>query len=105
MKPPTYSAEFKQEVVEQLLSGGVTAAQVCRQHRIDDSTVRRWRREYADRGLSAWTATVDSGSQERRIAALERMIGQLTMENTLLKKAAALRTRSRSESGSVLGVR
>lgn len=89
MKTPTYTPDFKQGVVEQLLSGEATAAQLCRQHRMDDSTLRRWRREYAEHGQNAWTGNQEAVSQERRIAELERMIGQLTMENAILKKAAA----------------
>jgi transposase len=84
-----YSPEFKQTVVEELLAGAKRPGQRCREHGIDFSTLRKWREQYAQQGLAAWTpapaktATVG----EDKIAALERVIGQLTVENMVLKKA------------------
>jgi transposase-like protein len=49
----------------------------------------RWRREYAERGEEAFgpRQAVAPSTLEARIAELERCVGQLTLENMVLKKA------------------
>ena len=43
----SYSPEFKQRVVEELLAGTKRPGQLCREHGIDFSTVRKWREQDA----------------------------------------------------------
>lgn len=85
----SYGAEFKQQVVEELLAGTKRPGQLCREHGIDFSTVRKWREQYAQQGVAAWngTALKTVAAQEDKIAELERIVGQLTVENMVLKKA------------------
>ncbi len=83
-----YTAEFKQATIQELLAGATGPAQICRERRIDGTTLRRWRQEYEQRGAAAWVAAAPgTASAEERIAELERVIGQLTVENMVLKKA------------------
>jgi transposase-like protein len=97
MGTPRYSPEFKQTVVEELLAGARRPGQICRAHGIDFSTLRKWREQYAQQGVAAWsTAAVKAATaQEDRIAELERIVGQLTVENMVSKKALQ-RAQSRS---------
>jgi len=92
-----HSREFKLDVVRQVASGEKRPAQICREHGIAESLLLRWRKEYDARGEAAFGAGEDSGSrsQERRIAELERLCGQLALENAALKKGWGL-CRSRS---------
>jgi transposase-like protein len=86
-----YSAEFKQAALQELVSGEKRPSQICRERRIDETTLRRWRLEYEEQGAAAWSAPAPgTPSAEERIAELERVIGQLTVENLVLKKAARL---------------
>lgn len=90
MRTVTYSAEFKREAIEELISGQKRASQICRERGIDVTTLRRWRLAYAEHGEAAWTTpTPGETSAEAKIAQLERLIGQLTVENAVLKKALA----------------
>ena len=52
-----YSPEFKQTVVEELLAGAKRPGQICREHCIDFATLRKWREQYAQQGVAAWSAT------------------------------------------------
>jgi transposase len=92
-----HSREFKLDVVRQVASGEKRPAQICREHGIAESLLLRWRKEYDARGEAAFGAGEDSGSrsQERRIAELERLCGQLALENAALKRGLGL-ARSRS---------
>lgn len=85
----SYSPEFKQQVVEELLAGAKRPGQLCRERGIDFSTLRKWREQYAQQGSGAWNgrALKTASAQEDRIAELERIVGQLTVENIVLKKA------------------
>lgn len=93
----THSREFKLEVVRQVATGEKRLAQVCREHAIAEGVLLRWRKEYDVRGEAAFSLPDESGgrSQERRIAELERLCGQLALENAALKKGLSL-CRSRS---------
>lgn len=87
MKSPTYSAEFKRETIQELLLGEKRASQICRDRGIDVTTLRRWRLEYEEKGADGWTAASGAATGDEKVASLERLIGQLTVENSILKKA------------------
>lgn len=90
MRSVSYSVDFKRETVEELLSGEKKQSQICRERGIDVTTLRRWRIAYAEQGETAWTTPkAEDVSAEAKIAQLERIIGQLTVENAVLKKALA----------------
>jgi transposase len=93
-----FSAAFKRQVVEELLAGTGTIAQLCRRYELCASVIRSWKEKYA-RGQLGDPEGLYQG-QEERIRELERMVGQLTMENALLKKAVALTLQGRRETSS-----
>ena len=84
-KQRTFRAEFKRQVVEELLSGVGRPAQICRRHNISSSLLYRWKRQYGQ-GKFAGDPTEVPAMQER-IEQLERLVGKLTLENEFLKKA------------------
>src|SRR5256885_9791586 len=86
-----FSAAFKREVVGELLSGTFSLAQLSRRHDVSSGLILYWKKRYEEKGL----AEGPSHSEKRslaRIAELERMVGRLTMENELLKKAVEYRS-------------
>jgi len=88
--PRVHTREFKLSLMHQLTSGEKRPAQVCREHQLAESVLSRWRKEYAERGETAFTSREVSPIDEReqRIADLERLCGQLSLENAVLKKAS-----------------
>jgi putative transposase len=85
----SHSPEFKRAVARQVISGEKRPAQVCREYGLAESLLLRWRREYEERGETAFTSRPDSEAEAlaRRVAELERFCGQLALENQVLKKA------------------
>jgi transposase len=83
-----HSREFKLLVARQVVSGLKRPAQVCREHQLSEGVLLRWRREYEARGEAAFTPRELTGldASEQRIADLERLCGQLTLENAILKR-------------------
>ncbi len=88
----TFAPEFKFQVVLQLLSGAKSITELCREHQLKDSLVYRWRDELLARGPQVYVHEKIPGEEaaQARIAELERMIGKLTMELEVLKKASSL---------------
>jgi transposase len=81
-----FTREFKLEVVRQL-AGGKSFAQLARQLEVHENVLRRWQREYEREPSRAFPGKGQGGVTVDREAALERKIGQLTLENDFLKKA------------------
>ena len=91
--------EFKLKLVKQVLSGEKRPAQLCREHNISEAILLKWRHAYAEKGDDAFQAAnneLEILSRERqlekRVAELERMIGQLAFENSILKTVLAHKT-------------
>ncbi|SRR5579883_865859 len=83
-----HSREFKLDVVRQVSTGQKRPAQACREYGLAESVLSRWRKEYQERGESAFLP-IESGptTEAARMAELERFCGQLALENQVLKKA------------------
>ncbi len=85
-----HSREFKLECCRQIATGQKRPAQVCREHKVAESVLSRWRKEYEARGEEAFGEKQSSETEalEARIAELERFCGKLALENEILKKAS-----------------
>jgi transposase len=90
VKRRTFSPEFKAQVVLEVLTGVKSGAQVCREHRMKDSVLSRWKQEFVERSPQLFVRGDRQSQEEARIADLERLVGQLTMELQAAKKASLL---------------
>lgn len=112
-----YSKDFKHAMVRLVIDGNMTPAEVCCKHQLAKSCLYTWLQQWQQQSAApegavfqgttsyrprpAWTELKEgaavTGNQattemhlwslETRIADLERLCGQLTLENTLLKRA------------------
>jgi len=81
----SFSKEFKKEVIESIVSGQATAVELAREHSISPMTVSKWKKDY--RSGKFFENTNESTTRlEIRVRELEKLVGELTMENRLLKK-------------------
>lgn len=92
--PRTFAREFKLDLCRQIHSGQKRPAQLCREHQITEGLLLRWRREFDLRGEAAFSAKETAEASptallEQKVAELERFCGQLSLENSILKKASA----------------
>jgi transposase len=71
-----------------MLSGEQSAARLSREHGIKDSVLSRWRQEFVERSSQVFERSQGREEEDQRVAELERMVGRLTMENDILKKAS-----------------
>jgi transposase len=86
LKRRRFTREFKLQVVREVEAGKSTA-QAAREYQVHPMLIVRWRKEHQHDAERAFTGNGHLYKDEARLAELERMIGQLTMENALLKKA------------------
>lgn len=83
----SYSLEFKRAVVQEFLSGESSLRALGKRHGISRTLITLWARKYASGDLSGEVAReLEREELAARVALLERKIGQLTLENELLKK-------------------
>jgi transposase len=80
-----FTREFKLQVLSELKSGK-SIGQVSREYQLRPSLLDRWRHEFKILGNNAFPGNGIMAKPEAKVAELERIIGQLTVENTLLKK-------------------
>lgn len=87
-KHRTYSIEFKRQVVQEFL-GGEPPHALARRHGISRNLIKIWVAKYEAGGLDSDAAAADVlADYEARIAALERLVGKLALENEFLKGAS-----------------
>ncbi|HKA54565.1 MAG TPA: transposase [Candidatus Binatia bacterium] len=82
LKRRQFTQEFKRQVIREV-EAGKPLGQVAREHEVHPSQLRRWgqlQQQYASR---AFAGNGRAYREEARVAELERMVGQLTMENAL----------------------
>jgi transposase len=86
-----FTAQFKFDAVLELLAGHKSVAQICRERNITDKLLYDWKRAFVERAPSVFeTGTAATSEAEARIGELERMVGRLTMEHEIVKKAGAI---------------
>lgn len=85
----TFTPDFKLDTVMEGFRGEKSIAQICRERKIKDTQYYKWRDTFLEQAANIFdTQNGDKNNHlEDRIAELERMLGQLTMENEILKKA------------------
>ena len=89
-----FSRDFTFQVLREIEAGNALA-QAAREHQLNPNTITNWRRRHQQYGEEAFQGNGDAYTQESRIAELERVLGQLTMGNALLRRAPSkLETRA-----------
>jgi transposase len=98
-----HTPQFKLQLCTDIRSGTVGRREAQKKYGLSANLIQLWLTQY-DRGelnreeVEAWAAA----EYEAKIAALERKVGQLTMELELLKKTPRLHLVSSNESSSIV---
>jgi transposase len=87
----TYPIAFKRQIAQEFLSGEVSLHGLAKRNDICRNLIRVWVEKYERGEFDGEMEAANLLEQyEAHIAALERMVGRLALENELLKKASQL---------------
>jgi len=86
----SFTPEFKAQVVLELLCGSKSSAQLCRQHQVSAQLLANWKATFLERAALVFMSEEHKSQEAARIAALERLLGRMTLETEILKKATTL---------------
>ncbi|MBI3963307.1 MAG: transposase [Deinococcus sp.] len=95
-----FSPAFKAQVVLEVVAGVKSPAQAGRDYQIKDSLLSQWKQEFLAHAPRVFEPGKAHDPCAVRIAALERLVGRLTLELEMAKKAALLWSSARTRNGS-----
>ena len=78
-----FTAQQKLELVMASWRGEKSIAELCREHDISESLLRRWREQVLDAGMERFAAgeqRTEASELRRKVAHLERALGRKTYE-------------------------
>ena len=86
----SFTPQFKAQIVLEVLTGLKSSSEVARQHKLKPELIARWKAVALEGMESLFRGGEQRDQDQDRIAELERMVGRLTMELEVAKKASAL---------------
>jgi transposase-like protein len=98
-KKRNFKPQLKAQVVLQVLSGTKSAAQICRELNINETLLSRWKQQLLTHAALVFERETEAGEKDEQIAELERLLGRLTMELEVAKKASQLAAYQTSKNG------
>ena len=78
-----YTGQQKTELVLAALRGHKTITEICREHDISETLLRRWREQFLAGGaerLAGKTERAEADELRKQVRQLERTLGRKTME-------------------------
>jgi len=94
-----FSAEFKAEQVLAMLTGSKTAAEICRENDLKPQLLSDWKAEFLEKAPQLFQSEEQRSQESVRIAELERLVGRLTLQLEIAKKASTLLHHDLSSNG------
>jgi len=82
-----HSKQTKFQAAVALISEKSTLAELTQKYGVHQSVLQRWKKDLLDKGSSLYDRNTKPKGKHKEIDALQRKIGQLTMELDFLKKA------------------
>jgi len=94
-----HKPQLKAQSVLQILTGTKSAAQICRDLNINENLLSRWKQQLLTHAAVVFERESDATEKDDRIAELERLVGRLTMQLEVAKKASQLASYQTSTNG------
>ena len=86
----TFKPEFKAKVVLECISGEKSTSETCREYQLSPVLMSKWRTEFIGNSAAIFENNHKGAESQDQIADLERLVGRLTLENEMLKKASSI---------------
>ncbi len=85
-------------MVLELISGAKSLAEAWRHYQLNSQVVTSWKSEFLEKAPQLFQTGEPNSQQQARIGELERLIGCLTLELEIAKKASTMLNGNRSRS-------
>ena len=72
-----------------MLSGTKSNAEACREYQLKPEILARWKTYFVGNAAKLFETNSQTNPEQARIAELERMIGRLTLQLEIAKKASS----------------
>jgi transposase len=82
-KPKAYTPKFKFQVVLEVLQGERSEVELGLMYGVHHTTISKWKRHFLEHGAEVFSGNEEVKRYEKRVAELERMIGQKEVELAL----------------------
>ena len=86
----SFPADFKAQVVLQLLTGDAIPAELCRKHNIKPQLLSHWKATVLERMHALFQEDDQASMLQLRVAELEQLVGKQAYEIEILKKASRM---------------
>lgn len=82
-----FSSKIKLDAAIVMANGKIPVTELCQKYNVHQSVLQRWKTELLEKGPEIFSRRKKSDDTDSDREALERKVGQLTMELDFLKKA------------------
>ena len=86
----SFPADFKAQIVLQLLTGDAIPAELCRKHNVKPQLLSHWKATVLDRMHTLFQEDDQTSMLQLRITELEQLVGKQAYELEILKKASRM---------------
>jgi transposase len=86
----SFTPEFKAQVVLEVLTGVRSASEACQHYQLKPDLVSRWKAQFLDKAATVFAGEAPNDPAVARVAELERLVGRLTLELEVSKKASSI---------------
>ena len=86
----SFPAEFKAQVVLDLLTGAASPAELCRKHNIKPQLLSQWKAAVVERLHTLFEEDPQVSQDRGRITELEQLVGRQAYDLEILKKASRM---------------
>jgi transposase len=94
-----FTPQFKAQVVLEVLTGAKSSAEACRDYQLQPQVLGRWKTHLLAQAATLFASDNEQQESEQRLAELERLVGRLTMELEIAKKASSYLNSHSSRNG------
>ena len=85
-----FTPQFKTKVVFEMLSGDTSQAELSRRHNIGSDQLSKWKRQFLEKAPQVFGGKELCNGHMERIRQLEQLVGRLTLELEISKKALGI---------------
>jgi transposase-like protein len=84
----SFTPQFKAQVVLEVLTGVRSASEACQHYQLKPDLISRWKTQFLERAAMVFATEAENDPALARVAELERLVGRLTLELEVSKKAS-----------------